>query len=149
VKTFLYAPFTLALVALAFAADHPDFTGTWKIDVSKMGDSKGPPPRMTRRVSKDGDVITMTEIQYRDGRQSTVTRLFSTDGTVVRGKLGGQPIETRGRWDGDKLVSDTTIGDTNMRHEVWILSDDGRTWTNEMLFDGHPSKVVFTRQYLP
>jgi hypothetical protein len=149
VKTFLYTPLILALVALAFAADHPDFTGTWKMEVSKTDDSNGPPPRITRRVSKDGNVITMTEIQYRDGRQSTVTRLFSTDGTVVRGKLGGQPIATRGRWDGDKLVSDTTIGDTNMLHEVWSLSEDGRTWTNEMVFDGHPSKTVFTRQYLP
>jgi hypothetical protein len=146
-KTLLSA--ALVLATLAFAADHPDFTGTWKMEVSKTDDSKGPPPRITRRVSKEGNVITMTEIQHRDGKERAIIRLFSTDGTVVRGKLSGQPIATRGMWDGDKLVSDTLIGDTNMLHEVWSLSDDGRTWTNEMVFDGHPSKSVFTRQYLP
>jgi hypothetical protein len=148
-KLHIFTLLAFALATLVFAADHPDFTGTWKVDVSKLEESKGPPPRMTRRVSKEGNVITMTEIQIREGKERAIIRKFTTDGTHVTGTLNGQPISTRGEWQDNKLVSDTTVGDTITIHEVWSLSDDGRTWTNEMVFNGKSSTMVFTRQYLP
>ncbi len=140
---------TLALTTLAVAADHPDFTGSWKLDPSKMDDSKGPPPRMTRRIEMEGNMITMTEVQSRDGKNVTIVRKVSTDGSTVTSALNGQRVRSHGMWDGNKLVSDTTIGDQITLHEVWTLSEDGQSWTNEMVFNGRPAKYVFVREYLP
>jgi hypothetical protein len=138
----------IALTKVAFAADHPDFTGTWKIDTSKMDASNGPPPRMTRTVTKENNIITVTEVQTRNGNETSIVRKFSTDGSPVTSALNGQPVKSHGAWDGNKLVSDTTIGDKINIHDVWTLSDDGQTWTNDMVFNGRASTFIFSRQFL-
>jgi hypothetical protein len=148
-KRLVHAALAFALATIAFAADHPDFTGNWKIDPSKMDSSKGAPPRMIRKVEKEGNIIIVTEVQVRDGRETAILRKFSTDGTLVTSMLNGQRVKCHGMWDGNTLVSDTTIGEGVTVHEVWALSDDGQTWTNDVVFNGRPSKFVFTRQYLP
>jgi hypothetical protein len=150
-KTFVYAALalTLALATVAFAADLPDFTGNWKIDPSKMDDSKGPAPRMIRKVEKEGNVITVTEVQMRDGKGNAIVRRFSTDGSIVSSMMNGQRVKSHGKWDGNTLVSDTTVGENITIHDVWSLSDDGQIWTNDMVFNGHPNKLIFVRQYLP
>jgi hypothetical protein len=148
-KQLIYAALALTFTAIVFAADHPDFTGTWRTDVSKMDDSKGPPPRMVRRIESEGNVLTMTEVQVREGKELAIVRKFSTDGSMVTTTLNGQRVRTHGMWDGDKLVSDTTIGDQITMHDVWTLSGDGQIWTDDMLFNGRPSKFVFVRAYLP
>jgi hypothetical protein len=147
-KKVLYTVLILALASVAFAADHPDFTGNWKIDASKAAEGKGPSPQTTRKITEEGNVITMTEVQPgRDGNEVTIVRKFSTDASEVTGEMRGQPMKSHGAWEGDKLVSDTTIGDKTMIHDVWSLSDDGKTWTNEMTFGGRPPlKVVFLKQ---
>jgi len=138
----------IALAPVALAAGLPDFTGTWKIDASKMDTSKGPPPRMIRMVTKEGSIFTMTEVQSRDGHELKVVRKFSTDGSEVRSELGGQRVKSHGMWDGSQLVSDTTIGEKTTVHDVWTLSDDGQTWTDEVVFNGQAAKFVFSRQFL-
>jgi hypothetical protein len=138
----------IALATVAFAADQPDFTGTWKIDASKMDTSKGPPPRMIRTVTKEGSIFTMTEVQSRDGHELKIVRKFSTDGSEVRSELGKQRVKSHGMWDGNKLVSDTTIGEQTTVHDVWTLSDDGQTWTDDVVFNGQTTKFVFSRQFV-
>lgn len=145
----IYAALALVLTTVTFAADHPDFTGTWKIDASKMDTSKGAPPLILRKVTREGNFLTMTEVQSRDGKKTAIIRKFSTDASDVSGTLNGQPVTSRGMWEGDKLVSDTTIADKITIHDVWSLSDDGKTWIDDIVFDGRPATWVFTRQYLP
>jgi hypothetical protein len=148
-KQIIYRALALTFTVVVFAADHPDFTGTWRTDASKMDDSKGAPPRMVRRIEGDGNVLTMTEVQVREGKELSIIRKFSTDGSMVTTMLNGQRVRTHGMWDGDKLVSDTTIGDQITMHDVWSLSEDGQYWTDDMLFNGRPSKFVFVRAYIP
>jgi hypothetical protein len=148
IKKIYWVVMAIALATAAFAADQLDFTGTWKIDASKMDTSKGPPPRLIRTVTKQGSIITMTEVQSRDGRELRVVRKFSTDGSEVRSELGGQRVKSHGMWDGNKLVSDTTIGEQTTVHDVWTLSDDGQTWTDDVVFNGQTTKFVFKRQFL-
>jgi hypothetical protein len=145
----VYAAFTLALATVVFGADLPDFTGNWRLDASKMDNSNGPPPRITRRVEKDGNILTLTEVQTRDGKQTAIVRRFSTDGSIVTSALNGQREKSHGMWDGNALVSDTTIGENINVHDVWTLSDNGQIWTNDIVFNGKPAKLVFIRQYIP
>jgi hypothetical protein len=147
-KKIAYVVMAIALATVAFAADHPDFTGTWKIDASKMDASKGAPPQITRTVTKENNIITVTEVQSRSGSETSIVRKFSTDGSQVTSALNGQPVKSHGAWEGNKLVSDTTIGEKISIHDVWTLSDDGQTWTNDMLFNGRPSTFIFGRQLL-
>jgi len=103
---------------------------------------------MTRTVTKENNIITVTEVQTRNGNETSIVRKFSTDGSPVTSALNGQPVKSHGAWDGNKLVSDTTIGDKINIHDVWTLSDDGQTWTNDMVFNGRASTFIFSRQFL-
>jgi hypothetical protein len=114
---------------------------------SKAAEGKGPSPETTRMVTQEGNVITMTEKQPgRDGNEITIVPKFSTDGPEVSGEMRRQPTKCKGMREGDQPVSDITIGD-RVIHDVWKLSEDGKTWTNEMSFGGRPPiKVVFLKQ---
>jgi hypothetical protein len=49
-KRLTYGALTLAPATVGLAADHPDFTGNWRIDASKAADGKGPSPQPPNKV---------------------------------------------------------------------------------------------------
>ncbi len=146
-KAILLTVLTVSFAALAFAADHPDFTGTWKIDNSALGPGTGRSLQTTRTVKQEGNVITVTEVRPgADGSDGPRVRKFSTDGSDVTSEMRGQTVKTHGMWDGDKLVSDTMLGDIPV-HDIWTLSADGKAWTDTTSFGKHsPIKTIYLKQ---
>ena len=81
---------TLALAAMAAfgaAADKPNFSGDWTIDVAKSNFGQIP-AEATRKVVHNDPALTMTETQT-GGPQGdvTTTAKFSTDGRETINKL--------------------------------------------------------------
>jgi hypothetical protein len=144
-KAILLTLVTFALTSsLAFAADHPDFTGTWKIDSRALDDV--PSIQTTRIVTQEGNVITVTEVRPgKDGNDGPRIRKFSTDGSEVTSEIRGQTVKSHGTWDGDKLVSETMLGDIPV-HDIWTLSADGKAWTDVTSFGKHsPFTTVYVK----
>jgi hypothetical protein len=162
-KIFLYTALTCALATVAFAQNHPDFSGFWKMDASrsKIPNSSDQVSRMTRRVRQYRTVVAITEMQSLNGKENELDRKLSTDGSKLTAELafpqGIIPLVPRyrelsmtsyGLWEGEKLVSDTMFssGEKATLHEAWTMSDDGQTWTDEMTWNGMPARLVFSKQ---
>ena len=118
-KKVLFSALTLALASVAFAADHPDFTGNWKIDASRAAEGKGPSPQTTRMVTEEGNKL------LRNSRKTECGASKFLIGLAVRAAPFALLRNTRKTECGAKqflaclvvraapfaLLSDTTIGE--------------------------------------
>jgi polyvinyl alcohol dehydrogenase (cytochrome) len=127
---------TLALAAMAAfgaAADKPNFSGDWTIDVAKSNFGQIP-AEATRKVVHNDPALTMTETQT-GGPQGdvTTTAKFSTDGRETINKLSmGADAKSTATWDGNALaivMKANVQGRPLTLTERWTLSDDGKVMT--------------------
>jgi len=155
----------LALAAIVSAAgataqDHPDFSGTWKINVIKSdaapagrGGQQMDMSNLTLTITQTAELLTIvqsglgperTTTYYLDGREST--------NAAMRGEM-----KSTSKWDADKLVTDgsatmqTPNGERTVTiKEVRTLSKDGKTLTVSTTTDSpmgaRTQKRVFDRQ---
>ncbi len=123
---------TLALAAMAAfgaAADKPNFSGEWTIDVTKSNFGQRPGPA-TRRVGQNEQALTMTETQTGGPQGDVTTSLkFSTDGKETINKAMGGDAKSTATWDGNALaivMKADVQGRPLTLSERWSLSDDGK-----------------------
>jgi hypothetical protein len=122
-----------AAVILPFPAraqTKPNFSGTWTLDASKsdapMGRRGGAP------ASSEPIVVTQTanQLTIKRGEQSLVYKLDGSESTNQMPTRGGtQEIKSKARWDGSKLVIETTRDFQGMsitQKEMRSLSADGK-----------------------
>jgi hypothetical protein len=122
-----------ALGGLAFAADHPNFSGEWKMNVSKSDFGPMPAPEVLTRSIKHAD----PSIEYRThqkGARGDVTAeiKYTTDGKPSVNTVQGREAKGTARWEGDTLVIESWLAVQNIEikgKEVWSLSDGGKTLT--------------------
>jgi hypothetical protein len=139
----------LSFVALStFAADRPDFSGTWEFkpenskNIGMMSQMK-----MSITVQQSDrvlDVTTHSNFQGKD--EESKTHLDLTGAPVTNESPMGGPNETVTKWDGTKLVTTWTgqsamAGGTVVRTEIRSLSDNGKVMTVESV-RGSNSPVV-------
>lgn len=159
-RTLLFLVLAVFIPAAGAAAqDHPDFSGTWKINLIK---SDAPPGRggqqvdmsnLTLTITQTAESITLvqtglgpdrTSTYYLDGREST--------NAAMRGEM-----KSTSTWDGDQLVTEgsstmqTPNGERTITlKEVRSLSEDGKTMTVSTTTDSpmgsRTQKRVFERQ---
>jgi hypothetical protein len=126
----------VAVMATAVLAQaKPDFSGTWTLDLSKseMGGPAGAGPggRAQGFPADAKFVVKQTAgeliIDQQVGGSSNVTT-YKLDGTesVNTGMRGGQ-VKSKARWDGDKLVIESTQTMTGGGGEVTIDSKEIRS----------------------
>jgi len=155
----------LALAALipaagATAQDHPDFSGTWKINLIK---SDAPPAgrggqqmdmsNVMQTITQTAEVLTVVQTgmgpernltYYLDGREST--------NAAMRGEM-----KSTARWEANQLVIESTAtmqtpnGERSITtKEVRSLSKDGKTMTLTSTTDTpmgtRTRKTVFDKQ---
>lgn len=114
---------------------HPNFSGTWKLDVAKSNFGQGQPPASeVDTITESGNSMKVA-IDQKGGMMgdTNYTEAFTTDGQPSSWKgMGDSEVKGTAQWDGDKLVmnaktsfqgSDVTIKDT------YSLSADGKTLT--------------------
>lgn len=153
----------LTLVTLLLAspagAQTPDFSGTWKINVSK---SDTPPGRGGQQMDLSQLTLTITQtaetltiVQTGMGPDRTITYRLDGSESVNAGQRG--EMKSTSKWDGATLVTDgVTNAETPMgamtitTHEVRSLSDDGTemtvTTTSDTPRGKMTRKMVFDRQ---
>lgn len=126
-KRVIYPAILLASAGVLFAGGPEGFVGMWKSDPGT--------PTMTRDLSLEGKVVVMTEhIPGRNGGPETIMiRKYPTDGSTVSMDKGYWAGSTAtGKMEGNVLTVDTTQANGTKWHDIWILSDDGKHYTDEM-----------------
>ena len=112
----------------------PNFSGTWKLSISKsdFGVLPGPDSQTSIIDHKDPSLKVDTTSDGAQGKQQ-YTLTFTTDGKEsTNTPMEGRELKSTVVWQGKNLVVDTKLkfqdNDVTIK-TVWILSDDGKTLT--------------------
>lgn len=130
---FLALACVLFLSASLVAADKPNLSGEWKLNVDKSDFGPMPPPNS--QVLK----ITHNEPEFsiqtdQDGMQGKIsyTVKCKTDGMECVNELRGTQAKMVAKWEGSALVTTTKLdfqGNELTLVNTSTLSDDGKTLT--------------------
>jgi hypothetical protein len=124
-----------ALASISFAADKPNFSGEWKLNIAKS--TMGPVPAPTsyvRKVTHAEPSITIEDTQTGSplGDQHD-TRTYSTDGKQISYQANGADVKSAATWDGDALQIDSKASiqgmDLLIKDKI-AMGDDGKTLTD-------------------
>lgn len=124
-----------ATTSLAMAADKPDFSGSWKLDVDKsvFPPPIPPPTSMTRKIDHKEPAISVDQTTTSERGDQSATLKYSTDGTETTNTFMGNALKSKGVWDGNALVITGTanMGGADVKlTDKWTLADDGKTLTD-------------------
>jgi hypothetical protein len=146
----------LALAATLAAQTHPNYSGTWKLNVDKSDFGPLPPP--TSRIdvvehSEPNLKVQTTQDDATQGKQE-YTLTMATDGKEVTNHAGPVEVKNTASWEGPNLVVGTKLNvqDTDIAVKAtWVLSEDGKTLTeNAHIVAGAlgelDQKMVFEKQ---
>jgi hypothetical protein len=110
----------------------PNFSGEWKLNLSKSDYGPVPPPEFMTRTIKHADPSIEYSTHQKGAQGEATTQIkYTTDGKPAEN--ANPPSKGSAKWDGDKLVVDSVrelqgAGEIKF-HEVWSLSADGKTIT--------------------
>lgn len=145
----------LALCATTFlvAADKPDLSGTWNIQLDKSDFGMMPPPsKMERKVSHKDPQLAVTTLQASQRGERTTEVKYTTDGKESEVQLMGRPAKVSAKWEGSSLVVTTKLefqGNEMTQVEKWSVSSDGKTLTSEGTMNSpmgeNKTKLIFTK----
>jgi hypothetical protein len=152
-KRFLAILAVLALAALPVLAK-PNFSGDWKLNVSKSSFGQMPAPSsMTNKITHEDPKLTSHVKQSGEMGDFEFDSNYTTDGKECSNEMFGNPLKSTLKWDGDTLLIDTKgkFGDNDFTgQDKWTLSDDGKTLTIVRLFKSSmgegEQKLVFEKQ---
>lgn len=119
-----------AMTMAAYAAP-PDFTGEWKLNLSKS--DYGPiqqfaPEYMIRTIKHQDPALHISTHQKGAQGEVTTELNYTTDGKLTENKGS----KGSAKWEGEKLVVDSVRdfqGNELKNHDVWSLSPDGKVMT--------------------
>ena len=142
------------LMTAPVAADPPDFSGTWVMNVhgSELAGER-PPMSKVQRVEHQGTelVVTIDEIGDR-GTVHGVAR-YATDGQDSINDVLGSSMTSSIGWEGPVMIMRTwgRFGNADIvLVDRWSLSPDGKTLTIARQFRGHgrvaDQTLVFERK---
>lgn len=135
------------------AADKPDLSGTWTIELDKSDFGMMPPPsKMERKVAHKDPQITINTLQVTPRGERNSETKYTTDGKENEVQLMGRPAKVTAKWDGSALVVTTKLaveGAEVVQVERWSLSSDGKTLTSEGTLSSpmgeNKTKLVFNK----
>jgi hypothetical protein len=124
----------MAALALATAADKPNFSGEWKMNAAKSVLGPVPAPTSwTRKITHAEPSLTIANEQKGGIGEQSYTRTYTTDGKEIAFQSDGTDVKGAATWQGDALVirsyadaGGTTISIT----EKMTLSGGNKTLTD-------------------
>jgi hypothetical protein len=130
----------LALFAFSLAAlAAPDFSGSWKANVSKSNFGAMPSPdKYTRVIEHKEPTVKIEESQASERGEWTGIINLKTDGTPTNSEIRGNPLKSVARWDGDVLSVKSTLdfnGNVIELNDRISLSADKQTLTLQRKID--------------
>ncbi len=120
------------LASISLAADKPNFSGEWKLNVSKS--TMGPipaPTSYTRKVTHAEPSITIEDTQTGSplGDQHD-TRTYTTDGKEISYQANGADVKSAATWDDNSLQIDSKASvqgmDLLIKDKI-TMGGDGKT----------------------
>jgi len=118
------------------AADKPDFSGNWKLNVDKS--DFGPMPKPEKAdytiVHKDPEMNVKSTAVGSMGEMTNEVKIL-TDGTEFTNTIRGQEVKGTAKWDGKTLVVTQKLevqGTAITFIQKWTLSDDGKSIVQEV-----------------
>ncbi len=115
------------------AADKPDYSGDWKLNVQKSEVGPMSPASMTEKIDhKDPDLKVVTAATGGPQGDVSYQAKYTTDGKECSNEFGGMQAKSTVSWDGSSLTFSTKMnaGDADVVIKgKWTLSADGKTLT--------------------
>ena len=130
-----------AFASFSHAQDHPNFTGTWKLNITKSDPGGFGPTARTDVITQDGATLTDKVTSSARTGDSNYTAVFTINGTKItvppdspQATIGMLTVEdVTASWNGASLV---VVVNANVRGQVeltskdtYTLSADGKTLT--------------------
>lgn len=124
------------------AQQKPDFSGTWKLNVTKsdFGPLPGPESRTDVITHKEPSISNSVTAETAQGKQQ-YTVSYTTDGKEAVNTMGPRETKSTLKWDGSnlKVSSKFLYNNSPVTGEAtWSLSADGKTLT----INGHFSSAM-------
>ncbi len=120
----------------ALAADKPNFSGSWKLNVEKSDFGPMPKPQRVEFVltHKDSQLNVKSTAQTQSGEVTNEVKIL-TDGAEFTNDLHGQQVTGTAKWEGKTLV--VTQKATMQGTEIvvvtrWTLAEDGKNLLQEV-----------------
>jgi hypothetical protein len=127
------------LASAAFAADHPDITGTWLLDVAKSDLGPDPAPSdLTFTITAKGPDFTVAQS---GGVRAEIVLTFNSAGKEVVNEMPGARMTSKHRWEGNTQIGELTIVAASAGHKVTMkdrisYSADGKVMTMKREMSG-------------
>jgi hypothetical protein len=122
-----------ALLAGSTAQAKPNFSGEWKLNVSKSEFGPMPPPASrTDKITHADPNLKVSTTQASQAGEGTFDFKYTTDGAETTNEIRGTPAKCTAKWEGDDLVITTKAsfnGNDITLADKWSLSEDGKTLT--------------------
>ncbi len=140
----------LACFAFAAMAAPPDFTGKWKLNVSKSDLGQMPvPDKWEMTVEHKEPAIKTTTVTVGQMGERTMEANYKTDGTETTNKgFGGSETKSTAKWDGSALAITTQAefqGNKIQITQRWLLADDGKVLNVEQTFKSDQGEFTTKR----
>ena len=134
-KTLLTLSVLLCLAIPGFSADKkPDFSGTWKLNLTKSDMAGVPVESLLVDVDHKDPVLKYTARGTANGQDFEETETLYTDG---RPSQDSQGAALTAHWDGETLVSEAKDNSGQVLYTAELtLSDDGKTITRILIQKG-------------
>jgi hypothetical protein len=133
-RAFATVVAAVALAAAPAAAQAPNLSGEWELDVaaSSFGGRPGPQKQLLKVEHAEPALKTITTSTTERGER-TQTATYATDGAETKnpGMMGSESASTA-KWDKGALAITTKMsiqGNDITANETWTLSDGGKTLT--------------------
>ena len=123
-----------AAAGIAANGAKPNYSGTWKLNVSKSDFGPIPGPDSRTDVIDHQDPMLKVSTSQDGGPQGKqeFTLSITTDGKESTNTPGGLEVKSIGGWETNNLVVNTKLklqdNDIGIK-TIWLLSDDGKTLT--------------------
>lgn len=146
-RTWLVLALGAVLGLAVQGADKPDFTGSWKLNVSKSELGQMPPPdKYELKVDhKEPEVKTETTMVGQMGEWK-MSAVYKTDGTETVNKMGPNDSKSTAKWDGKILNIATKASWDGNAMEIlgkWSLSEDGKSLSMEQTMRSDQGEFTF------
>ena len=127
---------TLCMTVAALGADKPDFSGNWKLNVSKSDLGQMPvPDKWEMKVEHKDPALKSVTTSVGQMGERVMEANYKTDGTETINKgFGNSETKSTAKWDGSILAIATQAEFQGNKMEIlsrWNLAADGKTLTVE------------------
>jgi len=94
-----------AMAITSLAADKPNFSGEWKLNMAKSVFGPVPAPTsFTRKITHAEPSLTLTDDQKGGTGDQSYTRTYTTNGKEIAYQTNGADIKSAATWEGDALL---------------------------------------------